>query len=256
MFASHKNRGTDMAVSSNSPGPYTAGAAVISVLRRFRDKGLAVPITADVLQRAGVSDSLIPRTLQSLQILELIDDTGQPTITLQKMRSVPEADYKATLAAWIHEVYAEVFQFADPQTDDAVRVRDAFRTFLPHGQQDRMVSLFLTLCAEAGLAPEAKKPAERKPGTRKPAATRASTGAVAAPRGKKDPQQPAGRANTDNSGAGLHPVLAALLQDIPRSGGWTKPERDKFYVIFGTLLDHYIPIVHESAMDQEDDSDE
>ena len=244
-----------MAVSSNAPGPYTAGAAVISVLRRFRDKGLTVPITADVLQRAGVSDSLVPRTLQSLQILELIDDTGQPMPMLQKMRSVPEADYKATLAEWIRAVYAEVFQFADPQTDDAVRVRDAFRTFLPHGQQDRMVALFLALCAEAGLAPEAKKPAERKPGMRKVVGTRASTGAAASLRSKKD-ALPTGRTGADNSGAGLHPVLSALLQDIPRSGGWTKPARDKFYVIFGTLLDHYIPIVQESALNQEDDSDE
>jgi hypothetical protein len=246
-----------MAVSSNSPGPYTAGAAITTVLRRFRDKGLSVPITADVLMRAGVSDSLVPRTLQSLQILELIDESGQPTPTLLKMRSVPEADYKATLAEWIRAVYAEVFQFADPQTDDAVRVRDAFRTFLPHGQQDRMVSLFLTLCAEAGLAtPEAKKSVERKPGMRKLAVLRTSPATAANPRNKKSAfHQPMVRTTADNSGAGLHPVLAALLQDIPRSGGWTKPARDKFYVIFGTLLDHYIPIVPEGAVSQ-DDSDE
>lgn len=229
-----------MAVTANSTGAYTAGTAITTILRRFRDKGLTTPITADVLVRAGVSESLIPRTLQSLQILELIDDTGQPTPTLLKMRSVPESEYKATLAEWIQAVYAEVFAFADPRTDDPVRVRDAFRTFTPHGQQDRMVALFMTLCAEAGIIDQAKRQ-ESKGTVRKPVATnRARAASVKAPTSKGTLATPVQQQPVH--GHGLPPALSGLLQSIPTTGGWSQESRDRFMTVFGSVLDFAVPI--------------
>lgn len=244
-----------MAVTSNSTGAYTAGSAVLTILRRFRDKGLQVPITADVLLRAGVSDSLVPRTLQSLQILELIDETGQPTETLQKIRSVPEADYKATLADWIRSVYAEVFAFADPQTDDAVRVRDAFRTFTPHGQQDRMVALFLTLCAEAGLVDSAKK-SEVKPSARKAVTGSAGRGfgVKAKPKAGRDSGPPP--PPPSNPGHGLPPAITGMLQSIPTSGGWSQQSRDRFLTVFGSVLDFAIPIRPDPVLDASGEGDD
>ena len=117
-----------MAVSTQSPAPYTAAPAVLAVIRRFREKGLTLPIGQETLLRAGVGESLIPRTMQALQTLELIDDKGQPTPTLQKIRSVPQASYQATLGEWLQSVYKDVFAYADPRTDDDVQIRDAFRT--------------------------------------------------------------------------------------------------------------------------------
>jgi hypothetical protein len=233
-----------MAVSTQSPAPYTAAPAVLAVIRRFREKGLTLPIGQETLLRAGVGESLIPRTMQALQTLELIDDKGQPTPILQNIRSVPQANYQATLGEWLHSVYKDVFAFADPRTDDEVQIRDAFRTYQPHGQQDRMVSLFMGLCAEAGLADESKK-AESKLSARKQNVRSASSSTSTA---KKSPVQQKTRIASPNIlpaiPAELHPALMGLVQSIPKAGrGWTQQDRDKFYQSFGAVLDFAVPIV-------------
>jgi hypothetical protein len=223
-----------MALTSNSNAPYAPGATIVNLTKRFRDKGLAFPVTPDVLLRAGVPESLVNRTLQALQLLELIDEGGNATETLLKIRSVPEADYKATIASWLKQVYAEVFAFVDPATEDETRVRDAFRTYIPHGQQTRMVQLFMSLCAEAGLAPESKK-AEVKPRTRAPASS------TPAPRANV---RKAIEVNTEIRSGTLPPELSGLMARLPQHG-WTQPTRDKFLKTFESVLDYVIPIVDE-----------
>jgi len=197
---------------------------------------LATPITADVLVRAGVSETLVPRTLPALVTLELIDDKGEPTPTFQKIRTVPQADYQTCLAEWLRSVYADVFSFVDPSKDDAVRVRDAFRSYTPPGQQDRMVALFLALCTEAGIVAEGKVSEPRQ--TARKHFTIRSGVPVPPKRGKTiatispPPQQ-----------TGLDPALAGILQSIPSpQTGWTQETRDKFLTTFGAVLDFVIPI--------------
>lgn len=231
-----------MSVSTQSSAPYATGSSVIGIIRRFRDKGLSAPFTGDVLLRAGVSESLVNRTMHALQTLELIDDKGMPTPTLQKMRVVGESEFKQCLADWIRSAYAEVFQFVDPAKDDAVRVRDAFRSYTPIGQQDRMVSLFLSLCAEAGLVNESKK-SETKPAARKPPTQRGSSTTLVSTRiAARNPLQ---HTNVF-SNTGLPPALAGLMQSLPPPGtGWTKEKRDLFVSTFQTVLDFDIPIIKQ-----------
>lgn len=235
-----------MPVSTDSPAPYAPGTAVIGLLQRIRTRGLSVPITKDVLLRAGISDSLAPRTFQSLVTLDLIDESGQPQPTLEKLRSAPEAEYKAVLAAWIQSAYAEVFQFADPRLDDAVRVRDAFRSYTPHGQQDRMVSLFMALCAEAGIVEvtnaESKQPARKttRPSTSPNVRAKVPTRNQLPP----PPPPPPPRLTT-----GLAPALAGMIESIPKDGkGWTKEDRDKFVLTFGAVLDYAVPVVSAESL--------
>lgn len=223
-----------MVMTSNSKAAYAPGATIVNLLKRFRDKGLAFPVTAEVLLRAGVPESLAQRTLQSLELLALITEDGQATEVLKKIRAVPEKEYQATLAAWLKEVYAEVFAFADPMSDDETHVRDAFRTYLPHAQQDRMVSLFMALCAEAGLAPESKK-AETKP--------RVRTASSSTPTPRVSMRKPTPNAHAEVMRTGtLPPELAGLMARLPQNG-WTKPTRDKFLTTFTAVLDYVIPIV-------------
>ena len=88
-----------MAVTTASAAPYAPPSAVLEVITRYRNRGLSTPITAEVLARAGVSESLVPRTLQALQILDLVDDKGMPTDTLEgfeKRRS------KSSRRAWLN----------------------------------------------------------------------------------------------------------------------------------------------------------
>jgi len=248
-----------MTVSTESPGPYAPSSAIIGLLTRARTRGLMAPVTKDVLMRAGITDSLVPRTLQSLQTLDLIDETGQFTPIMSKLRAVPEAAYKEALAEWLQSTYAEVFQFVDPRHDDVVRVRDAFRLYTPHGQQDRMVSLFMALCAEAGIIDAATS--EGKSAPRKPArpATASSIKRTKLPTGKPQHSPPP----PPPLHSGLPPALAGMLESIPRGGaGWTKSDRDKFVLTFGAVLDFAVPIVTaeslrstaEPVQDEEDES--
>jgi len=193
--------------------------------------------------------------MPALVTLELIDEQGQPTETFQKIRTIPEADYKATLAAWLRSVYADIFSFVDPANDEQVRVRDAFRSYVPHGQQDRMVALFLALCAEAGIVSETKKSEPRTAARKQPSAPRA---AARTPRERAG--TPTNRKNESgafNDGS-LPPALVGIIQSIPSADlGWTQSTRDKFITTFSAVLDFVVPIktddeIAAQAVEQEE----
>jgi hypothetical protein len=226
---------------------------VTGLITRHRERGLPSPVTADVLARAGVSESLIPRTLQTLQTLELIDDDGRLTEALEGLRKAPEDEFKGRMAAWLKMAYADVFQFTDPSTDDDAKVRDAFRSYNPIGQQPRMVSLFLGLCEAAGLAPAKERPAPQRPRMiprRAPAKPPA--------RESKDKQPaPGGGGQAATLPTGMPPALAGVIASIPLNGrGWTKERRDQFVATFGAVLDFCVPIVAKEPGESEDDAPE
>lgn len=225
-----------MAVTQNSPAPYAPASAILSIIEKYRNRGLPSPIDAGVLERAGVSTSLVPRTLQALQALELISDDGRPTQVAEGIRVAPESEYKARLAAWLTDVYADALAFVDPATATETDIRDAFRKYTPHGQQDRMVSLFTGLFTAAGVMPER----ERRPVPRTKAVPpkQRLTFTTVKPRDR-------GQGGGGGSGhtSGLPPALAGLLQSLPANGqDWTQEARDKFYTTFGAVLDFCIPI--------------
>lgn len=144
----------DVPVSASAPAPYAPAAAILEVIRRHRSRGLA-SVNAEVLARGSiVSDSLIPRTLQTLKTLDLIDDDGQPTETFEGLRLAPEAEFASRIGQWLNVAYADVVKHVDPDTADETALRDAFRTYTPIGQQPRMVSLFVGLYAAAGIGRE------------------------------------------------------------------------------------------------------
>ena len=236
-----------MAIMPNSNAPYAPAATIVNLLKRFRDKGLALPVTPEVLLRAGVPDSLVNRTLQALQLLELVDEEGAATEILKKIRTVSEKEYQQTLATWIKQVYADVFAFADPASGDETEMHDAFRTYQPEGQRGRMVKLFMALCAEAGLAPESKK-AESKPRVR-PANQAFST--IRATTRKPPATTPQDQARAP---AGLPPELAGLMARLPQHG-WTKATRDKFIKTFESVLDYVIPIVAKEPQQNSEENE-
>lgn len=203
---------------------------------------MTTPIDADVLGRAGVAQSLIPRTLQSLETLDLINDKGEPTPTLEGLRRAPEGEYKQRLAEWLSGAYADVLNFIDPATASEIAVRDAFRSYNPVGQQPRMVTLFLGLYTAAGIRSADKPAAARAPRTTTP---RPRATPLTAKQNLKNPlvrDQPAAN--------GIPPALAGLLADLPPPGkGWPQARRDKFLTTFETVLDYCIPIVEEEEIE-------
>ncbi len=242
-----------MAVTADKPGPYTSPSAILDIIDRYRSRGLPTPVNADVLGRAGISLGLIPRTIHSLQTLELIGEDGKPTKTFDALRLAPEDEFKTRLAEWLKAVYADVFAFVDPSKDDEVRVRDAFRTYQPVGQQSRMVTLFQGLCTAAGLSPEKTVPTNRAP-----AASRSSPRNVS-PIAKRNLATLSGKNRSGiTPSTGIPAPVAGLLSSLPQEGeGWTKETRQKFLDTFETVLDFCFPVVTRNAKDdQEEDAPE
>jgi hypothetical protein len=227
-----------MAVTIDKSGPYAPSQTVLEIITRYRSRGLPTPVNADVLSRASVSDSLIPRTIQTLQTLDLIDATGMPTDTFESIRQAAQADYQTRLADWLKAAYAEVFAFVDPSKDDEVRIRDAFRSYQPIGQQPRMVTLFTGLCTAAALI-QAKPKAVGQPRAT-PAVSRLRPSPVV----RRAPDRALKSVAQLSAADGMPAALAGLMASLPPSGeGWTKEQRDKFMTTFGTVLDFCFPIV-------------
>jgi len=228
-------------VTADQPAPYAPASAVLDLVARHRNKGLQSPVDADVLARSGISDSLIPRTLQALRTLDLIAEDGRPTSVLEGIRLAPEGEYKQRLTEWLTAAYADALAYVDPSTDDETAIRDAFRKYTPTGQQARMVTLFMGLFIAAGVMPERQKAQlSRKSAASSPPRLRAPNKMPPIARSNS-----ASRASLPSfGGSDVPPALAGLLTGLPSSGeGWTRERRDAFLNTFGTVLDFCFPIV-------------
>jgi len=232
-----------MTVTAANPAPYAPSSAILDFITRYRNKGLTTPFTSEVLARAGVTDSLIPRTIQALIGLELMTDEGQPTETLEGLRRAPEPELKSRMAAWISAVYADVLSFVNA-SDDEDAVRDAFRAYNPVGQQARMVSLFLGLSRAAGLRADDQTASTPRPSSRKASTpTTGKTSLIG--------HRPTLKQASASLPAGLPAPIAGLLTKLPpEQGSWTKAERDKFENAFKALLDFCFIIAERT--EQED----
>lgn len=145
-----------MAVEHKGKAPYAPAGAVIAVIDGFRETGFGgQAIDGTVLEKVGVSESLVPRTLQALRLLDLIDDDNDPTHQFEALRLATSDEFKPKLAEWLESTYSTVFGFCNPATASAEKVEDAFRGNTPSGQRARMAALFLGLAEYAGILEEA-----------------------------------------------------------------------------------------------------
>jgi Family of unknown function (DUF5343) len=247
-----------MAVTADKPAPYAPASAILDIVTRYRNRGLVFPVTADVLARAGIAESLIPRTLQALQTLDLFKDNGNPTETLEAIRLAPETELKQRLADWLRGAYADIFAFVDPSKDEDARVRDAFRSYQPIGQQPRMVTLFMNLCAAAGLiADKPARAASSRAGNSRLRVQSPSVRAASRSHIVTDIRTPAPpRTNTAVSQPGLPAPIAGLLSGLPANGaGWTAERRDQFLATFKAVIDFCFPIVENDVERDSEDAE-
>lgn len=199
-----------MPVTTDAPAPYAPASAVLEIISRYRAKGLPTPINGEVLSRAGISKSLIQRTLYALQSLDLVDDKGQPTNTLESLRLAPEAEYKQQLTSWLTAAYADILIYIDPQTADEVAIRDAFRSYTPVGQQARMVTLFIGLFAAAGIGPE--KTSKPRHSRNKPGVSRANGSPAPSASNVNPPSVRRTDQQTGNKPPGIPPASDVTLE--------------------------------------------
>lgn len=228
-----------MSIQPDGPAPYAPAATVLGFIKRYRDHGLRPPFDTETLVKTGVTESLAPRTLQALKLLDLVDDEGQPTDRLKDLAQASSDEYQPRLAELVRAAYAAVLAFADPAVDDAKRIEDAFRGYTPRGQRARMVSLFLGLCQEAGIAAPSPSRRPAQPTKRQVAPPRAGSAH-------------AKRAPLATSSDGLPPALSGLLAELPVPGApWTRQRRDTFLRTLGSVLDFLYPVREDDV--QSDD---
>ena len=233
-----------MPVTQDKPAPYAPASSILELIETYRRKGLPQHITHEVLQRVGVSNSLVPTPSGPSSSFDLINEQGKVTNTLEGLRKAPEGEYKDRLVEWLRNAYADVLTYVDPATDDETRVRDQFRNYNPVGQQSRMVSLFLGLVAAAGMAGEkTPQPRRVRPTTstvfRKPSRATDGGGSSATP--PKPPSKFFG------GGVPHFCSLSGLLSSLPQEGEtWTQARREKFIETFEAVIDFCYRVEEES----------
>lgn len=231
-----------MSVMIDQPAPYAPASAVLELIERHRNKGLPPIVDADVLLRAGVSDSLVPRTLQALKTLDLLDVDGKPSAVFEGIRLAPTVEYQQRLTEWLNAAYADALSYVDPATADEVVIRDAFRKYIPTGQQGRMVTLFMGLFTAAGVMPPRQKQTPPKK-----AGSNGATPKVAKARTEDKVQHLRDGFRKDQTPqfqpGGLPPAVAGLIATLPIDGGyWTQERRDQFVMTLGAVLDYTFKI--------------
>lgn len=245
-----------MPLQPGASAPYTTGIAATTVLDAWRDRGFGVPVTPDTLVRVGVSESLARRTFQSLVLLDLIDDGGNPSEQFQAFRATRgEEEYRVRLQAWVRVVYADVLQYADPNAHSYEEVTEAFRTYEPAGQRRAMAGLLLGLWKYAGLpVTESKSPPSRKtPSPRARQTSRPKTSPREAIDGRPGFTPPAAIPAQNDLPAGL----VGLLQQIPRDGrSWTSDRREAFVKAFEGVLDFSVPVDDNPPATEADEQEE
>lgn len=219
-------------IESGGTAPYAPTKAVVDVIHAYRDRPLPTPIDAGVIEKIGVAETIVPRTLQALKILDLIDAQGNPTEALQDLRKAGSDEFRLRLAEVIRAAYAEVFTYRDPAIDDVAKIEDAFRSYEPVSMRPRMVRLFLGLCAEAGIIEAASRVANPTRGNGRSA--RRSSGGGGSPRPVAQTTTSKVQSDTvtpprvpDEVPGAEHLAIRGLLMTLPPVGSYFPEERRK-----------------------------
>ena len=201
-----------MAISEQAP--YAPTAAVVKVLETYRDTGLGGrAITTELVSKLSVGDSIAPRVVSTLQALDLISTDGQPTDALVAFKQAPSNEYRSVLAESLFAAYEPVFAITgrDLASKSVPEIEDAFRHFKPDSLRKRMVTLFVGLCAYAGIVTEAPAPTTR-PGP-KPRAVPRSAAKAKEVRGQKTPDIPTRQLPTEVVFGVSEADIAALSEE-------------------------------------------
>ncbi len=203
--------------------PYASARSVLDIIRRFREGDLPEPLTFEGLAQMGVPQSTTSPTLRALRFLGLVGEGGNHLEAFERLRRASAEEYADVLAELIRSAYVEVFRIVDPSQDDYGKISDAFAKHNPAKQQQKMVRLFLRLCAEAGIAPRQPK-RHRRP---KPADGMQ----------RKDGSQGAVTAPHPSPFLRHYGLVDAIVSQLPQDGRWSKDKRQRWLNAVESAID-------------------
>lgn len=183
----------------NAPGrraPYAPPATVLHVIHHFQQREVPDILTDTILGQIGVKDSVMLIVKQALMFLNLTREDGTTTDNFRALRYATDEDRPKLFRDLLTAAYSDVFAIRDPETATRPELLNAFRPFSPASQHDRMITLFLALCQEAGykVAQTPRQPPQQGPRLPRPAATpkrsQREEGAGQEPKTKDQPPPP------------------------------------------------------------------
>ncbi len=202
----------------------------------MRDRGLPETVGLGALDAISIPEGNQPRTLAALKFLGLVAEDDQRTPLFDRLGRAPTEEYREILAEVIRAAYAPVFELRDPAEDSIDRITDAFRPYQPARQRERMVTLFMALCAEAGIVTEGQA---RAPRTTPRAQTR-----------RQQQSQPArtrgGGESSQGTDGGLDlRAVHATVDQLPAEGWWTAELRQRWVRALEAQVDFVIEVRDE-----------
>ena len=220
-----------MAITTVAPVAPTG--MVTKVLDTYRETGLGGgPITPELLVRMSMGDEIARRVLQTLRLLDYIDDDGNPTKSFLAFKQASTASYKQLFADQLYDIYAPVFAVTGKNLagKTVTDVEDAFRRYSPGSLRKRMVTLFLGLCQYAGVAETVPT---RKPGPKQPA-----NGAPPKTPRTRRTHVPPPPADDPVDFTGLDDAVVAWIKKMPkRSEPWSTKAKDRWFAALRAIVD-------------------
>ncbi|MDE2939714.1 MAG: DUF5343 domain-containing protein [Chloroflexota bacterium] len=232
--------------------PYAPVSNVTDAITRRRDRGLPSPVTNEVLESIGIPPGNSSRTLQALRFLGLIDDENMQTDAMERIARASSSEYEQVLASIVRNAYGSVFTIVDPTQDDETAVNDAFRQFTPPAQRERMVTLFLGLCREAGMAVSQttrRRASERRRSTsttQRAKQNNSTSNSQAIKVVESEASEiPAGTTIID------YRLISAIVNQLPGDGKWSSIRRERWLSAMTAAVDLIVELEEESAEDDQ-----
>jgi Family of unknown function (DUF5343) len=224
-------------VAITDQAPFAPTDGVVSVLDKYRETGLGgSKITPELLQRLSIGESIAPRVVTALELLDLIDDEGRPTENFVQFKQASQDAYRDVFAQILYDAYEPVFAVTGRDLTGKApdEIEDAFRTFRPDSLRKRMVSLFLGLGAYAGIIDEA-------PGRRrgpKPGGSRAPRPVSTAPRKAVTTPRGGGSGGRVVPPPDVDPVVLAWVKRMPPKGQpWPDADKERWFAALRAIAD-------------------
>ena len=239
-----------MVSNTDNFAPYAPVKNVRDAIIRRRDRGLPNPVTPETLQSIGIPAGNTPRTLQALKFLTLLDDEGQQTPTMEQLARASESEYQQVLVGIVQNAYQRVFAIVDPAQDNGTAISDAFRQFEPSAQREKMVTLFMGLCAEAGIVDSSARPRRSQDARRQNAVQRRTRTRSSEVTSDHEDTNPVEMTHPQNGVD--YRLISAIVSQLPHQGTWTEPRRERWLGALTAAVDLMVEVVPEEAEQHSD----